>query len=73
MKHLFPVGVASIMIAGSAFAADMPVKAPPSPPSLYWTGFYIGGTVGDDWSDKNYVNVVTTNSFLNFRCLRRSE
>jgi outer membrane immunogenic protein len=65
MKHLFPVGVASIMIAGSAFAADMPVKAPPSPPALSWTGFYIGGTVGDGWGDQNYVNVVTTNSFLN--------
>jgi outer membrane immunogenic protein len=64
MKHLFPVGVASIMIAGSAFAADMPVKAPPSPPPLYWTGFYIGGTVGYDWSDKNFVDVVTTNYTL---------
>jgi outer membrane immunogenic protein len=65
MKHLFPAGVASMMIAGSAFAADMPLKTPAPAPSLEWTGFYLGGTVGGDWSDKNYVNVVTANSFLN--------
>jgi outer membrane immunogenic protein len=61
MKHLFPAGVASIMIAGSAFAADMPMKAPAPAPALEWTGFYIGGTVGGDWSNQNFVNVVTTN------------
>jgi outer membrane immunogenic protein len=65
MKHLFPAGAASIMIAGSAFAADMPLKAPAPSPSLDWNGFYLGGTVGGDWSDKNFVNVVTTNSFIN--------
>jgi outer membrane immunogenic protein len=69
MKHLFPAGVASMMIAGSAFAADMPVKAPAPSPSLDWTGFYLGGIVGGDWSDKNFVNVVTTNSFINFPVL----
>jgi outer membrane immunogenic protein len=65
MKHLFPAGVASIMIAGSAFAADMPMKAAAPAPALEWTGLYIGGTVGGDWSNQNFVNVVTTNSFLN--------
>jgi outer membrane immunogenic protein len=69
MKHLFPAGVASIMIAGSAFAADMPLKAPAPAPSLDWTGFYLGGTVGGDWSDQNFVNVVTANSFINFPVL----
>ena len=69
MKHLFPAGVASMMIAGSAFAADMPVKTPAPAPSLDWNGFYLGGTFGGDWSDKNFVNVVTTNSFINFPVL----
>jgi outer membrane immunogenic protein len=35
--------------SASAFAADMPVKAPPPvvvPPPFSWTGFYIGGHVG---------------------------
>jgi outer membrane immunogenic protein len=69
MKHLIPAGVASMMIAGSAFAADMPLKAPAPAPSLDWNGFYVGGTFGGDWSDKNFVNVVTTNSFTNFPVL----
>ena len=36
-----------VALAGSASAADLPVKAPPpSPPSTYdWTGFYVGGHV----------------------------
>ena len=37
--------VSALALAGTAFAADMPVKAPPPvvvvAPS--WTGFYIGG------------------------------
>jgi outer membrane immunogenic protein len=64
MKHLFAAGAASMMIAGSAFAADMPLKAPAPTPTLDWYGFYIGGTFGGDWSDKNFVNVVTTNAFV---------
>lgn len=66
MKHLLPAGIAiSMIIASTAFAADMPLKAPAPSPSLSWTGLYIGGTFGGDWTDNNSVNVVTTNSFLN--------
>ena len=48
---LASVGVA---IAGSAFAADLPSRAPPPvylppPPIFTWTGFYIGGQVGYAW------------------------
>lgn len=35
-------------ITGSAFAADMPLKAPPLP-IWSWTGFYVGGNVGYSW------------------------
>ena len=43
---LFSVGV--IAIAGSAFAADLPYRAPPPvylppPPIFTWTGIYLGG------------------------------
>ena len=48
------LGVALIAVAGSAFAADLPVKAPPPsvPPS--WTGFFVGVSLGarvanNDW------------------------
>jgi outer membrane immunogenic protein len=38
-----------IALAGAAFAADLPVKAPPMlapPPAYSWSGFYIGAQVG---------------------------
>jgi outer membrane immunogenic protein len=56
--------VAASFVAGSAFAADMPVKAPlykaPPPAPVYsWTGFYIGGNAGGTWSSNNSVNVTS--------------
>src|SRR5690242_13383114 len=44
------LGVAVALIAGTAFAADMPVKAPPmAPPAPTWTGTYIGINGGYGW------------------------
>ena len=38
-----------------AYAADLPLKAPPPPAPVYnWTGFYIGGNVGGAWTDNRY-------------------
>ena len=52
MKKLL-VGAAALLagyVAGSAFAADMPLKAV-APVQLYnWTGWYIGGNVGGNFS-----------------------
>jgi outer membrane immunogenic protein len=48
-------------------AADMPVKAPP--PVCQWCGFYIGGTAGGAWGENTSVDVVTTNTFINFPVL----
>jgi outer membrane immunogenic protein len=49
MKKL-TTAIATIALIGTpAFAADMAVKAPPSPPPapVYnWTGFYVGGNIG---------------------------
>jgi outer membrane immunogenic protein len=40
-----------IAAAGSAAAADMPLKAPPSIAAFgSWSGFYIGGDVGGTWA-----------------------
>ncbi len=44
---------AALAFSGSAYAADMAVKAPPNPVSVVaatWTGFYIGAEVGAGWS-----------------------
>ncbi len=56
MKQLLvgSVAVVSLALAGSAIAADMPVKAPvyksPPPVQVYnWTGFYIGANGGAGW------------------------
>jgi outer membrane immunogenic protein len=54
MKRLFVVGgIAAILFASSAMAADLPVyKAPPPPVAVpTWTGFYVGGNIGYSWGD----------------------
>jgi outer membrane immunogenic protein len=40
------------LIAAPAFAADLPVKAPPAAvtPAFSWTGFYLGGSIGYGWA-----------------------
>jgi outer membrane immunogenic protein len=48
------VAAVAALLGTSAFAADMAVKAPPSPPPapVYsWTGWYVGGNVGYSWGD----------------------
>lgn len=50
-KLLFStVGLTALALNWTAMAADMPIKAPAATPASYsWTGFYIGGNVGEDW------------------------
>jgi outer membrane immunogenic protein len=62
MKKLMLTGFAlAAIVAGPAFAADMPLKAPP-PVYYTWTGFYFGGNFGwahgdDRWcTDATFVN-----------------
>ena len=53
----FLLGSAALtaMLAGPAMAADMPLKAPPSPPVSYydWSGAYIGFNAGGVWDKLN--------------------
>ncbi len=46
---------AFLACCASAFAADMPLKAPPPPPApvFTWTGCYLGGSVGGIWRQTN--------------------
>src|SRR3977135_557892 len=47
--------LAALPFGGAAQAADMPVKAlPPVAPGVNWTGFYVGGHVGDGWGNKGF-------------------
>jgi outer membrane immunogenic protein len=52
MKFRLLSGIAiTASMAGSAFAADMPMKALPPPVVAYdWGGFYIGGVIGGGWA-----------------------
>jgi len=50
--------VAAFGLAGSANAADLPVRAPaykatPAVIAYRWTGFYVGGNAGYNWGDSN--------------------
>jgi outer membrane immunogenic protein len=47
-RILASVAVTAIM-AGSAFAADMPLKAPAPVLAYDWSGMYIGGVLGGGW------------------------
>jgi outer membrane immunogenic protein len=50
VKQLFLAGVAiTAVMAGSAFAADMPLKAPAPVLAYDWSGFYLGGVIGGAW------------------------
>jgi len=54
MKKFLIASIAALALsAGSALAADMPLKAPPPPPvALFdWSGFYIGANVGYSWGN----------------------
>jgi outer membrane immunogenic protein len=56
MKKVLIAGAAiAAFCSASAFAADVPVKAPvykAAPPTMYnWSGFYIGGNAGYAWHD----------------------
>jgi len=57
VKKLIPAigALVAVGFMGSAYAADMPVKAPMQPPAAVgaadWTGFYVGANAGWSWLD----------------------
>ena len=61
-RSLVAAAGASLLLAGSALAADLPTrKGPPVapvyiPPPFSWTGFYLGGNVGGAWASRNTNN-----------------
>lgn len=59
------VAASAILGIGAAFAADLPLKAPPPPvPDVSWTGFYAGVNAGYNWSDRTAINTTATPTFI---------
>ena len=56
MKRLLLAGLAFSALIMPAMAADMPLKAPPPPPT--WTGLYWGVNVG--WIGSSQYNITNT-------------
>src|SRR6266566_3119682 len=53
----------ALVSGSSAWAADMPRKAPAAPPAatpaapaVSWTGCYVGGNLGGGWALKDWAN-----------------
>jgi outer membrane immunogenic protein len=57
---LSAVALAAVLMAGSALAADLPLKGlpplPPPPPAPLWSGFYVGLNAGYTWNESALVN-----------------
>lgn len=70
MRNLVIAAAALAAIsAGSAYAADLPVKAPRAAPALAydWSGIYIGGSVGGEWGNiehNHYSEAVAPGPFI---------
>ena len=57
-RQILMASVGAIALAGSAFAADLPSRAPPPVyvppvPIFTWTGIYVGGQIGYAWGTSN--------------------
>jgi outer membrane immunogenic protein len=50
VRKLRSIALCAFAMAGTAGAADLRV-APPPPPVFSWSGCYVGGFVGNAWSD----------------------
>jgi outer membrane immunogenic protein len=64
-KVLFSLTMLAVMPVAAAFAADMPLKAPPppAPAPLTWTGCYFGGEFGYGWATEQVTHVTGATSF----------
>ena len=58
MKIAIFAAAASMAATGLAFAADMPLMAPPVARVMTWTGFYIGLNAGDTWDNNDSVDTL---------------
>jgi outer membrane immunogenic protein len=72
MNKIVLAAAATLLLAGTASAADMaarPYTKAPAPvvvPVYNWTGFYVGGNVGGMWTDQNAFWLNSVQPIVNF-------
>jgi hypothetical protein len=71
-RAIFLSTCVSIILAGfpqAGRAADLPVKAEPvaPPPAVSWTGFYLGGEIGTDFSSARFFRPQSTLDQVTFQ------
>lgn len=62
IRRILLASAGVMALAGTAFAADLPSRAPPPayiPPPPLWTGFYIGINAGYGWGASQNVNIAS--------------
>ena len=57
MRRLIFQATVALTAAAPTFAADLAVKAPTAPVPFSWTGCYVGGQIGADFSGYKTTNV----------------
>jgi outer membrane immunogenic protein len=67
-RQVFLASVGAIALMGSAFAADLPSRAPPPVylppvPIFTWTGIYLGGQIGYAWGNNSGGTLVAIDGF----------
>jgi outer membrane immunogenic protein len=64
MKKAVAIAACAALLGTPALAADMALKAPPSPtPVFSWTGFYVGLNAGYGWSNSSSINFSNGDTF----------
>jgi outer membrane immunogenic protein len=70
MKKILAAAALVGLSATSAFAADLPSKAPVAPyaavPAFTWTGFYVGADIGGGWTNDHVFDFFTATGIQNF-------
>jgi outer membrane immunogenic protein len=70
IRKILLASAGAMALAGSAFAADLPSRAPPPvyvppPPPPAWTGFYVGINAGYEWAASKSVTTEGAPIFAN--------
>jgi outer membrane immunogenic protein len=65
IRRILLASAGAMALAGTAFAADLPIAPPPPPPPPppMWTGFYIGINAGGTWSGSNSTTITSVPVF----------